>query len=51
MATWYVDFAAGTGNGSATNTPAGTLNAVNGSSNVAAGDTCLLYTSPSPRDS
>lgn len=48
MATWYVDFAAGTGDGSATNTPAGYFDAINGSNNVAAGDTIKIKGSPNP---
>ena len=48
MATWYVDFESGTGDGSTTSSPAGYFDAINGSNNVAAGDTIKVKGSPNP---
>ena len=48
MATWYVDFESGTGDGSTTSSPAGHFTAINGNNNVAAGDTIKIKGSPNP---
>tara|TARA_R100000353_G_scaffold85844_1_gene63973 strand:- start:739 stop:3348 length:2610 start_codon:yes stop_codon:yes gene_type:complete len=48
VATWYVDFESGTGDGSTTSSPAGYFDAINGSNNVAAGDTIKIKGSPNP---